>query len=56
MAESLRERAAGYFRDLQDRIVAALFEWLRIPSISADPAREGDVRASAGFCAGLPAR
>ena len=36
-----------------DRIVETLFEWLRIPSISADPAHADDVRRSAQFCAGL---
>jgi acetylornithine deacetylase/succinyl-diaminopimelate desuccinylase-like protein len=34
-----------------DRIVATLFEWLRIPSISADPARAADVRRSAEWVA-----
>ena len=37
----------------RDRIVATLFEWLRIPSISAHPERAGDVRASAELCARL---
>jgi acetylornithine deacetylase/succinyl-diaminopimelate desuccinylase-like protein len=32
--------------------VAALREWLAIPSISADPARHGDVARSAGWLAG----
>ena len=36
-----------------DRIIATLFDWLRIPSISAHPERAGDVRASAEFAAGL---
>jgi acetylornithine deacetylase/succinyl-diaminopimelate desuccinylase-like protein len=36
-----------------DRIVATLLEWLEIPSISAHPDHAADVRASAGFCAGL---
>jgi len=36
-----------------DRIVATLFAWLRIPSISADPEHRDDVRESAEFCAGL---
>ena len=43
----------GYVGRERDRIVSTLFEWLRIPSISADPARAADVRASARFCAGL---
>lgn len=42
----------GYTAMERDRIVATLFEWLRIPSISADPERAADVRASADFCAG----
>src|SRR3954471_2344086 len=36
-----------------DRIVESLFEWLRIPSISAHPAHAGDVRKSAEFTAQL---
>ncbi|MBV8304063.1 MAG: peptidase M20, partial [Acidimicrobiia bacterium] len=36
-----------------DRIVASLFEWLRIPSISAHPDRTQDVRRSAEFTAQL---
>ena len=35
----------------RDRITETLFEWLRIPSISADPEHAGDVRTSAHFCA-----
>jgi acetylornithine deacetylase/succinyl-diaminopimelate desuccinylase-like protein len=34
-----------------DRIVGSLFEWLRIPSISAHPDRGGDVLRSAELCA-----
>jgi acetylornithine deacetylase/succinyl-diaminopimelate desuccinylase-like protein len=37
----------------EQRIVAELFDWLRIPSISADPEHSEDVRESAGFCARL---
>jgi acetylornithine deacetylase/succinyl-diaminopimelate desuccinylase-like protein len=37
----------------RDRIIATLFDWLRIPSISAHPERAADVRDSADFCAGL---
>jgi acetylornithine deacetylase/succinyl-diaminopimelate desuccinylase-like protein len=44
---------ADYSRDERPRIVDALFEWLRIPSISADPHHAGDVRESAQFCARL---
>jgi acetylornithine deacetylase/succinyl-diaminopimelate desuccinylase-like protein len=36
-----------------DRIIATLFDWLRIPSISAHPEQAGEVRASADFAAGL---
>ncbi|MBO0729022.1 MAG: dipeptidase [Acidimicrobiaceae bacterium] len=44
---------ASYAAAERDRIVSALFDWLRIPSISADPERAGDVRASASTCARL---
>jgi acetylornithine deacetylase/succinyl-diaminopimelate desuccinylase-like protein len=44
---------AGYAEQERDRIIAVLFSWLRIPSISADPERVGDVRRSAEFCADL---
>src|SRR5580704_1065855 len=44
-------RLARYAVTEADRIVATLFDWLRIPSISAHPERAGDVRASAEFCA-----
>jgi len=37
----------------RDRIVATLMEWVRIPSISAQPARAEDVRRSAEFTAGM---
>ncbi len=37
----------------RDRIVATLLEWLRIPSISAQPDHAGDVRRSAEFTARL---
>ena len=49
MAATLR--LAGYAAAERQRIVAALFEWLRIPSISAHPQRAADVAASAEFCA-----
>ncbi len=44
---------AGYVAAEGDRIVASLLEWLRIPSISADPGHAGDVRRSAEFTAAL---
>jgi acetylornithine deacetylase/succinyl-diaminopimelate desuccinylase-like protein len=37
----------------KERITTALLAWLRIASISADPARAGDVRSSAELCAGF---
>jgi acetylornithine deacetylase/succinyl-diaminopimelate desuccinylase-like protein len=46
-------RLAPYVDAERDRIVATLFDWLRIPSISAHPERSGDVRASAELCARL---
>ena len=46
-------RLASYVETERDRIVATLFDWLRIPSISAHPDRAGDVRDSAEFCARL---
>ena len=39
-----------------ERIVADLLDWLRVPSISAQPAHAGDVRRSAEVAAGLLAR
>lgn len=44
---------AGYRDAEEQRIVETLFDWLRIPSISADPGHARDVRSSAEFCAGL---
>jgi acetylornithine deacetylase/succinyl-diaminopimelate desuccinylase-like protein len=44
---------AEYALTERERILDNLFSWLRIPSISADPERAPDVRASADFCAGL---
>ena len=44
---------AGYVESERERILGVLFSWLRIPSISADPQRAGEVRASADFCADL---
>jgi acetylornithine deacetylase/succinyl-diaminopimelate desuccinylase-like protein len=51
MAPSLR--LEPYAASEGDRIVSTLLDWLRIPSISAHPDREGDVRASGEFAAGL---
>jgi acetylornithine deacetylase/succinyl-diaminopimelate desuccinylase-like protein len=44
---------AAYAESERDRIVETLFEWLRIPSISAEPEHAVDVRASADFCLDL---
>ena len=44
---------AAYSESERERIVGTLFDWLRIPSISAAPDHAGDVRASAEFCATL---
>jgi acetylornithine deacetylase/succinyl-diaminopimelate desuccinylase-like protein len=46
-------RLAPYVDAERDRITATLFDWLRIPSISALPDHAGDVRASAELCARL---
>jgi acetylornithine deacetylase/succinyl-diaminopimelate desuccinylase-like protein len=60
-AQSSREDAVGggragasvraYVEHGRDAFVADLTEWLRIPSISADPAHAGDVRRSAEWLA-----
>ncbi|MER3452837.1 MAG: dipeptidase [Acidimicrobiia bacterium] len=44
---------APYVESERDRIVATLFDWLRIPSISALASHGPDVRRSAEFCAAL---
>ena len=44
---------AGFVGTERDRIVDTLFEWLRVPSISAHPAHAGDVRRSAELAADL---
>jgi acetylornithine deacetylase/succinyl-diaminopimelate desuccinylase-like protein len=46
-------RLASYAEANQDRIVATLVDWIRIPSISAHPERADDVAASAEFTATL---
>ncbi|MFI6574492.1 dipeptidase [Nocardiopsis sp. NPDC050513] len=42
----------GYIEAHRDEFLSSLKEWLAIPSISADPARADDVRASARWLAG----
>ena len=42
-----------YVERSKNRILASLVDWLRIPSVSADPDHARDVAASAEFCAGL---
>ena len=44
---------ASYLEGSKDRILASLVEWLKIPSVSADPDHVTDVRASAEMCAGF---
>jgi len=44
---------ADYVEAERGRILATLLDWLRIPSISADPARSASVRESAQFAADL---
>ena len=44
---------AAYVDAERDRVQRALFEWLRIPSISAQPEHAGDVRRSAELTAEL---
>ncbi len=44
---------SGYVAAERDRIVDTLFEWLRVPSISAHPAHDADVRRSAELTAEL---
>ena len=46
-------RLAPYVDAERDRILATLFDWLRVPSISAQPAHAADVRRSAELFAGL---
>ena len=47
---------ADYVDAERDRILADLFAWLRVPSISAHPERAADVRRSAELVAGLLTR
>ncbi|HLH28409.1 MAG TPA: hypothetical protein VKW77_05810, partial [Acidimicrobiales bacterium] len=46
-------RLSAYAAAEEARIVDTLFQWLRIPSISAAPAHAGDVERSAEFTAEL---
>ncbi len=48
-----RAALADYAARETERIVATLLDWLRIPSISADPDHASDVRKSADFGADL---
>ncbi|NKB89276.1 MAG: dipeptidase [Acidobacteria bacterium] len=43
---------ASYIEDHRERWLEELFEFLRIPSISTDPARAGDVRSAAEWLLG----
>ena len=38
-----------YIASNKDRFLAELFDWLRIPSVSADSRHKGDVRKAAEF-------
>jgi len=40
---------ASYFQDNQDRFLTELIDWLRIPSVSADPKFHGDVLKAADY-------
>lgn len=54
MATEVARRAsslAGWLDGERDRIVDELLDWLRVPSISAQPEHATDVRASAELCA-----
>src|SRR5581483_1987526 len=44
---------SAFVLSTKDAALAKLIEWLKIPSISADPVHTPDVAASAEFCAGL---
>lgn len=44
---------ASYVSRSKERVLTSLFEWLKIPSVSADPAHADDVAASARLCARL---
>jgi acetylornithine deacetylase/succinyl-diaminopimelate desuccinylase-like protein len=40
-----------YIESNQDRFLSELFDWLRIPSVSADSRHKDDVRKAAEFVA-----
>ncbi|MGH8999588.1 MAG: dipeptidase [Acidimicrobiia bacterium] len=42
----------AFVDDQRDAVVGALADWLRIPSVAAEPAHERDVALSAEWCAG----
>jgi acetylornithine deacetylase/succinyl-diaminopimelate desuccinylase-like protein len=44
---------SDYVKRSKERVLGSLLDWLKIPSISADPAHAADVARSAEFCAGL---
>jgi acetylornithine deacetylase/succinyl-diaminopimelate desuccinylase-like protein len=44
---------SDYVQRSKERALTTLVEWLRIPSMSADPGHAGDVAKSAEFCAQL---
>ncbi len=41
---------AGYVGRSKDRVLATLVDWVRIPSVSAEPSHAGDLAASAELC------
>ena len=47
MAPGTDDALVAFVRDNHDRYLAELTTWVACPSISADPAHAGDVRASA---------
>jgi acetylornithine deacetylase/succinyl-diaminopimelate desuccinylase-like protein len=44
---------SSYLAGSKDRALATLVEWLRIPSVSADPEHAASLSRSAEYCAGL---
>jgi acetylornithine deacetylase/succinyl-diaminopimelate desuccinylase-like protein len=51
MTSTTGETVRSYVEDHSKRFFADLIEWLTIPSISADPDKDGDVRRSADWLA-----